>query len=419
MERTAKYGSDLPEFVDRPFHRCFGRICRQPPSNSSLQQSSAVEFRFEGRVVFTDENNDEIVFSSSIAVAVLHCRTSSVYRDEKGFDEKKKGSSVQRRRRVRVCRENKGHEEFRHLEATVNTLFTSVEVMSGQIKKVIETQSIALVIDVSNMKDKAKWNPSAAKKDTKTEDVTCNEGSTYEISGKNDDAHLTEALPKNEEEYDIVVDVSDQEDNFERILQWTPKAKTAAPTPKSVNSPPKMIRSFGKEEYDMYYSSAAEKSLSVLASNFQKGVRTEVECGTYFSHYFVMRFKQIGSVSNTVVNTNNGFRKASQDTSMPRKRNFVQNPNTKEALKKAKNKVLEADSSTNSPSFGKLAPKFVRTKFRPLKETHLTSKEECIASYDFQVDGDASEVIYKLEDACFTRKDLYCFCFPNEIRHEV
>ncbi|KAJ1398923.1 Papain-like cysteine peptidase superfamily [Sesbania bispinosa] len=52
--------------------------------------------------------------------------------------------------------------------------------------------------------------------------------------------------------------VSEEEDSFEQLLRDTPKSKRRSPsTPKIIN--------FAKTKHDMYYGSAGEKSLSILA----------------------------------------------------------------------------------------------------------------------------------------------------------
>ncbi|KAJ1375517.1 Ulp1 protease family, C-terminal catalytic domain [Sesbania bispinosa] len=260
----------------------------------------------------------------------------------------------------------------------------------------IESQTIALVRDFSKMKDKTKSNPLTNEKDKKSLGVPFKGQTSYEMSEKIDDAHLSEVLPEKDEEYDIVVDVSDEENSFERLLQWTPKEKASPPTPKSDDSPPKLKKSFGKEEYDMYYSLKGEISLSVLASNFRRGVKTE-ESNSSTANLPVRKISFTPTANKMKLKTP---KLEPEETGIPRKRISVQNPNCNEASKKTRKK-------------------FVKTKFRPLKEMHLTSKQERIALYVFQSHGDASEVLYKVEDACFTREDLQCFCYPNGIRSEI
>ncbi|KAJ1443880.1 Ulp1 protease family, C-terminal catalytic domain [Sesbania bispinosa] len=94
----------------------------------------------------------------------------------------------------------------------------------------------------------------------------------------------------------------------------------------------------------------------------------------------------------------------------PKKRNAAEIMTSKEATKTGK-KRNESESDTKIKPFGKKGPK-------PLTAMQLTAREERLSLYVFQVNGDPSEVLFKLGDSTLTRDEMSWFCHPNEIREK-
>ncbi|KAJ1396223.1 Ulp1 protease family, C-terminal catalytic domain [Sesbania bispinosa] len=291
------------------------------------------------------------------------------------------------------------------LDAIVRELLSSVDLMSRSMLDVTSKVSdLEKRIVILSSKLKILESQIALVRDTnlkgKKTTVSPGEGLHGLDSSK-------EQLNENEKDNKFYVVLSEEEDSFERALVYTPKQHGPPTSATSSKASPPKFKHFAKTEYDSYYSSSGENMLSVLASNLPGGLTTQENKSSSEN----VRDKKVSFTPTTRERRTKDPKVEASEKNTPKKRNAVEIMTSKEATKTGK-KRNESESDTKIKPFGKKGPK-------PLTAMQLTAREERLSLYVFQVNGDPSEVLFKLGDSTLTRDEMSWFCHPNEIREKI